>query len=125
MARAHAPRRRAMNDVLLDLLVSDGVATVGQTSAQALGGLARGAFDDAGVLTTSVGLGTDFDEAAATEGLKASLARAAGSADFAALKDRLLATAQGVLEVYEHLIESPAAEARARLEVDDTAESDP
>jgi hypothetical protein len=30
------------------------------------------------------------------------------------LKDRLLATAQGVLEVYEHMIETPAAEARER-----------
>jgi glutamate-ammonia-ligase adenylyltransferase len=59
--------------------------------------------------------GAHFDEAEAPEGLKASLARAAGCADFAALKDRLLATAQGVLEVYEHMIESPAAEARKRL----------
>jgi glutamate-ammonia-ligase adenylyltransferase len=59
--------------------------------------------------------GAHFDEADATEGLKASLARAAGCADFAALKDRLLATAQGVLEVYEHMIETPAAEVRERL----------
>lgn len=63
MAAAHSPRRRAMNDVLLVVLVSDGVATIGQTNAQALGLLARESFDAHGVLTTSVGLGTDFDEA--------------------------------------------------------------
>ncbi|HJL16789.1 MAG TPA: VWA domain-containing protein, partial [Sandaracinaceae bacterium LLY-WYZ-13_1] len=61
-ARAHAPRRRAMNDVLLTVVVSDGVANVGQTNPQALGGMARTLFDERGVLTTSVGLGTDFDE---------------------------------------------------------------
>jgi hypothetical protein len=59
--------------------------------------------------------GAHFDEAEATEGLKASLARAAGCADFAALKDRLLATAQGVLEIYDDVIEAPAADARERL----------
>lgn len=57
-----APRRRAMNDVLLVVLVSDGVANVGQTNATELGGLAREMFDDRGVLTTTIGLGTDFDE---------------------------------------------------------------
>ncbi len=62
MASAHAPRRRAINDVLLVVLVSDGVANVGQTNAQELSGLARTIFDERGVLTTSVGLGTDFDE---------------------------------------------------------------
>ena len=41
-------------------------------------------------------------------------AEAAGGGDFAALKARPLATAQGVLEVYEHMIETPAAEARER-----------
>ncbi|MEQ8724616.1 MAG: VWA domain-containing protein [Sandaracinaceae bacterium] len=62
-AQANAPRRRAMNDVLLVVLVSDGQATLGQTNPQALGGVARELFDERGVLTTSVGLGTDFDEA--------------------------------------------------------------
>jgi len=62
MAAAHAPRRRAMNDVLLVVLVSDGVANIGQTNAEELGLLARETFDAHGVLTTSVGLGTDFDE---------------------------------------------------------------
>lgn len=63
LAAAHAPRRRAMNDVLLVVLVSDGVANVGQTNPEELGLLARDTFDAHGVLTTSVGLGTDFDEA--------------------------------------------------------------
>jgi Ca-activated chloride channel family protein len=57
-----APARRAMNDVLLVVLVSDGVANIGQTNAGELGAIARGMFDAGGVLTTSVGLGTDFDE---------------------------------------------------------------
>lgn len=62
LAAAHSPRRRAMNDVLLVVLVSDGVANIGQTNAEALGQLARETFDAHGALTTSVGLGTDFDE---------------------------------------------------------------
>ncbi len=61
-ARQVAPRRREMNDVLLNVLVSDGVANIGQTNARELGSMARGLFDGSGVLTTSVGLGTDFDE---------------------------------------------------------------
>jgi glutamate-ammonia-ligase adenylyltransferase len=63
--------------------------------------------------------GPSFDEETATEGLKASLAQAAGCPHFVALKERLLVTAQGVLEVYEQVIEAPAAEARARLGIDD------
>lgn len=61
-AHEAAPRRRAMNDVLLVVLVSDGVANVGQSNPQELGSMARRLFDERGVLTTSVGLGTDFDE---------------------------------------------------------------
>ncbi len=63
MAAANAPHRREVNDVLLVVLVSDGVANIGQTSPEVLGELARDTFDAGGVLTTSVGLGTDFDEA--------------------------------------------------------------
>lgn len=63
LASRHAPRRRQMNDVLLTVLVSDGVANVGQTNPQELGRIARQTFDRTGTLTTSVGLGTDFDEA--------------------------------------------------------------
>jgi glutamate-ammonia-ligase adenylyltransferase len=66
-------------------------------------------------------VGPSFDEAAAGEGLKASLAAAAGSADFPALKARLLATAEGVAEVYEQTIDAPAAEARARSSMADGA----
>ncbi|MFK7991018.1 MAG: VWA domain-containing protein [Sandaracinaceae bacterium] len=62
MAAAHAPRRRGMSDVLLNVLVSDGVATLGRTDPDSLGRMARSSFDASGVLTTSVGLGTDFDE---------------------------------------------------------------
>src|SRR5690606_35582139 len=40
MAAANAPRRREMNDVLLTVLVSDGVANVGQSNPDALGELA-------------------------------------------------------------------------------------
>lgn len=57
-----APRRRQMNDVLLVVLVSDGVANIGQTNPQRLGELARTTFDRGGALTTTIGLGTDFDE---------------------------------------------------------------
>src|SRR5690606_20072738 len=60
-ARRSPPARRGPSDVLLVVLVSDGVATIGQTNPQALGAMARTLFDDTGTLTTSVGLGTDFD----------------------------------------------------------------
>ncbi len=59
--------------------------------------------------------GARFDEDTATDGLKASVAEAAGCTDFAVLKGRLLATAQGAFEIYHDQIETPAAEARARL----------
>ncbi len=62
MAAANAPARREMNDVLLVVLLSDGVANVGQTNAGQLAELARSTFDERGVLTTTVGLGSDFDE---------------------------------------------------------------
>jgi Ca-activated chloride channel family protein len=63
MATLHAPEHRRPTDVALVLLVSDGQATVGLTGATELGDLARASFDRSGVLTTSIGLGTDFDEA--------------------------------------------------------------
>jgi Ca-activated chloride channel family protein len=62
LADRHAPSRSAMNDVLLTVFVSDGIANIGQTNATELGAIARGSFDREGVLTTSIGLGTDFDE---------------------------------------------------------------
>lgn len=62
VASTIAPRHEHATDVALVLLVSDGQATVGLTGAAELGDLARENFDDHGALTTSVGLGTDFDE---------------------------------------------------------------
>ena len=62
LADAHAPRARSGERVGLVVLVSDGRATVGQTHPRELGATARGLFDRTGVLTTAIGLGTDFDE---------------------------------------------------------------
>ena len=53
-------------------------------------------------------VGGAFDEAAATEGLKGSLARAAGADSFADLKGRLITTAQTAYEAYVELIDVPA-----------------
>ena len=61
-------------------------------------------------------VGRDFDEAAAPEALKASLAAAAGAADLPALRDRLITTAQIVREAYGEIIGEPAKAAAARLE---------
>ena len=57
-----------------------------------------------------------FDEAAAPEGLKAALARAAGAGDFAALKETLIATAQVAHEAFVELVVEPAREAAAQRE---------
>jgi glutamate-ammonia-ligase adenylyltransferase len=57
-----------------------------------------------------------FDEAAAPEGLKATLARAAGASDFAALKETLIATAQVAHEAFVELVVEPAREAAAQRE---------
>lgn len=62
LARRHAPERRAASDLGLVLLVSDGRATAGVTDPRALGAMARHLFDRHGALTTTVGLGEDFDE---------------------------------------------------------------
>jgi Ca-activated chloride channel homolog len=56
------PERRRPSDVLLVVLLSDGVANVGQTNPDMLAARARGLFDRAGILTTTLGVGTDFDE---------------------------------------------------------------
>ncbi|UJR84857.1 vWA domain-containing protein [Sandaracinus amylolyticus] len=56
------PERRRPNDVLLVVLLSDGVANVGQTNADMIAARARALFDEGGVLTTTLGVGTDFDE---------------------------------------------------------------
>jgi glutamate-ammonia-ligase adenylyltransferase len=56
-----------------------------------------------------------FDADRGTEGLQASLARAAGMTDFASLRQALIATAQEVHEVFIDRIEEPARAAGAGL----------
>jgi glutamate-ammonia-ligase adenylyltransferase len=55
-----------------------------------------------------------FDEEAATPALKALLAKGAGSADFAALRDHMGVVAHRAFVRYEALVGRPAAEARKR-----------
>ncbi|MBL8665557.1 MAG: bifunctional [glutamine synthetase] adenylyltransferase/[glutamine synthetase]-adenylyl-L-tyrosine phosphorylase [Candidatus Odyssella sp.] len=55
-----------------------------------------------------------FDEAAATGGLKAALARAGGAADFDALKAALAAAQADVRRAYAEIIEEPAARLAAK-----------
>ena len=61
MVARHRPSARG-RDVGLVILLSDGRATIGQTNARMLGDQARALFDQHGVLTTTIGLGNDFDE---------------------------------------------------------------
>jgi Mg-chelatase subunit ChlD len=61
MAASNPPRRGA-RDLGMVILISDGQATIGQTAPSELAAIARRTFDDHGVLTTAIGLGTDFDE---------------------------------------------------------------
>ncbi len=56
-----------------------------------------------------------FDADSGTESLQASLARAAGMRDFAALRDALITTAQEVHEVFIDRIEAPARALGAEL----------
>ncbi len=60
----------------------------------------------------------DFDEQAAPPGLRTILAQAGGVSDLAALKAKMVATAQAVYAVYRKIIEQPAA----RLPVQDKGE---
>ena len=62
LARRHQPTRRAPSDVGLVILLSDGMATVGITDPRTMAAEARRMFDDAGVSTTAIGVGTSFDE---------------------------------------------------------------
>ena len=59
-------------------------------------------------------VGPAFDADSGTDGLQASLARAADMADFATLRDRMVGTAQTVHEVFVEMIEAPAEAARLR-----------
>lgn len=62
MAAANPPQRRGARDLGMVILISDGRATIGQTAPSELASIARRTFDDHGVLTTAIGLGTNFDE---------------------------------------------------------------
>jgi Ca-activated chloride channel family protein len=62
LAEADPPRRDRPSDLGLVVLVSDGQATDGNGAPSYLGGIARRMYDAHGVLTTTIGLGTDFDE---------------------------------------------------------------
>lgn len=57
-----SPSRRRESDVLLVVLLSDGVASVGQTDPESLAEHARAMFDRSGIVTTTIGVGSDFDE---------------------------------------------------------------
>jgi hypothetical protein len=50
-----------------------------------------------------------FDEASASDGLKAAIARAAGATEFAEVAERIRGTADRVRGHFEMLIEAPAA----------------
>ncbi len=54
-------------------------------------------------------IGSNFDEAATPPGIKEQIAQTAGLDSFAALKDRLITTAQMVQEIYFELIDRPAS----------------
>ncbi len=60
-------------------------------------------------------VGPAFDADSGTEGLQASLARAAGKADFAALRDALIASAGEAHEIFIDIIEDPARKLGAEL----------
>lgn len=59
---SNPPVRRRATDVLLVMLLSDGMANVGITDAETLASQSRAMFESAGILTTTIGVGTDFDE---------------------------------------------------------------
>jgi len=62
-----------------------------------------------------------FDEEAAPEGLKSALARAAGAADFAALKADLIGTAQAAHEAFVEIVEEPTRNVADKVERDRSA----
>ena len=67
-----------------------------------------------GYLRLTVGDG--FDESTAPNGLKAALAEATGTADFAALKDAVITSAQTAHEAFIEIIDEPAKAAADRIE---------
>jgi glutamate-ammonia-ligase adenylyltransferase len=54
-------------------------------------------------------VGENFVEENATDGLRALLARAGGAEDFDDLKRRIAVTAEAVYEIFQAMIEEPAA----------------
>jgi len=104
LAQRIPPRRTHASDVALVMLLSDGEATNGITDPASLAAIARGAFDRGGVITTTIGVGTDF-----SEDTMVSIAReSGGSYDFVGdpadvpriltdeLEQRALSVAQGL-----------------------------
>jgi glutamate-ammonia-ligase adenylyltransferase len=79
---------------------------IGSSLAQRLIEATRLVRQVQGMLRLTVG--PAFDADSGTEGLQVSLARAAGMADFAALKGALIASAQEVHEIFIDTIEEPA-----------------
>jgi Mg-chelatase subunit ChlD len=62
LAQLNRPRRGEAGGLGLVVLISDGQATTGVMDPTYFGSLARQMFDEDGVLTTAIGLGTEFDE---------------------------------------------------------------
>lgn len=62
LLQAHPPRRDAPDDVALVVVISDGLLTEGEADPAALGERVRALFDRRGVITTTIGLGEQFDE---------------------------------------------------------------
>ncbi len=87
---------------------------IGATLAQRLIEATRLMRQVQGMLRLTVG--PAFDADSGTEGLKASLARAAGMTDFAALHDALAASAREVHEIFIDTIEEPARKLGAQLD---------
>jgi len=97
-------------------------------SAKLLGGtLARRLIEATRLVRQIQGMlrltvGPAFDADSGTDGLKASLARAAGVPDFATLRATLASTAQMVHDVFVEMVEEPALAATARRAAKDKAE---
>ncbi len=88
-----------------------GAKLLGGTLAQRLIEATRLMRQIQGMLRLTVG--PAFDADSGTEGLKTSLARAAGVADFTTLRATLVSTAQMVHEVFVDMVEDPAQVAAA------------
>ncbi|MHA1152134.1 MAG: bifunctional [glutamine synthetase] adenylyltransferase/[glutamine synthetase]-adenylyl-L-tyrosine phosphorylase [Alphaproteobacteria bacterium] len=110
-AQAHPEVLDGSTQVAFAKLAKAGL--IGSSLAQRLIEATRLVRQVQGMLRLTVG--PAFDADAGTEGLKASLARAAGMTDFAALHDALAASAREVHEIFVDQIEEPARELGAEL----------